>query len=159
MLNEFSVVNSIRLGKKRSHKILRRPWSLRPKPIWIMKLFLEVLTDQKEWHSHDFSAYESGNCDAARFWLSEFWRIAFKRRKEEGEQNHDEIFWRQQKIFFFLKALREYVARNNPFLKTKSNGRFAHQSSAANDDLHGKAINLLRDGFTSIFGFFFASFS
>ena len=33
-----------------------------------MKLFLEVLTGQKEWHSHDVSVCELGNCDAARFW-------------------------------------------------------------------------------------------
>jgi hypothetical protein len=45
------------------------------------------------------------------------------------------------------------VVSNDPFLTTKANGLFAHQSSAK-DDLHGKAITLLRDGFTSTLVFF-----
>ena len=76
-----------------------------------MKLFLEVLTGQKEWHSHDVSVCELGNCDAARFW-----RIIQEEKKRRTKSRWD-ILW--QKEISFFKALREYVVSNNPFLKKK----------------------------------------
>jgi hypothetical protein len=76
----------------------------------------------------------------------------FEKKKRRRTKSRWDILW-QQKISFF-KAPRECVVSNNPFLKTKTNGLFAHQSSAK-DDSHGKAITLLRDGFTSTLAFFY----
>ena len=138
-LNFDNGVNSIRLAKSKTSKCwqikekeifkhqrlwkknwMRPSWSLWPNQYEVIFRRFFSYRSKRMAQSWCFRKYESGNCDAARFWRI-ILKEEFKKRAKKITMRYS--VWQltsDNKRFFFFLALRKYVVRNNPILKTKS---------------------------------------